>query len=814
MNERQDKAETHAPRKRALVSCDRCKLRRTRCIRANPDEPCADCKLSGLQCESKLPRKQRVYGSVETLSLRYRALESLVKGLFPQENVQDLNTIFRIAAAQNIPMPANDDYTPADIFHDSSQQLPTSGSTQQHQHQDYRQSTLHKDTQPNQPRHGKFQSSPHAGSNVPVSASNESQHNPFQEVQQPVQQHEELIPTRHGASHYFGPSSSFRLATTIRALIARCKDAHQTEVSASRSSGSSRSDPSSRALPSLRPTSTNPSDEEYIIPNVQGQQSSRSGSKRSRSQMETTNDQWEKKRRNSRPDTIADLLPSRPLSDALVSAYFDHMHILVPLYLRSMFQLKLEATYSRQAEALDDCRDIGWLICLAMVLSFGCQQLHEHDPFEAHALQLKYLSFVKTYFRKLLTTTSLSNIQALVLLSMHYHYTGQKSTSWLFIGLGARMAITMGMHRDGTNMEFDPIERNTRRQVWWSIYTFERVLCSVLGRPSVIDDGEVIMRSPDAPMLEWKGPSVDIMSCISRLTKLSYSIRQRAYFDPNTAEERSPTLIVASTLLRECDNFYSTIPRHLSAGYTHVPIDQRARILLLHIHYHYTRCVVSRDFLIQKVERNVSYLEDRSPPLSDNWEMTLALSEDCVESAHQSLQCMVAISALGTIGHSSLDLFLVFHSVMLACADFLARPTEQRDSQRDIERKAMVRAMLEYVRGMKKLAPTYNILSRIAIRFASITGVCEEPTMPDQALDQSLQSSPPGDDENMITDIQEDWFATATTNLALDFFDLSQNVGQGPSPGLAADPVYTRYTNPAREVDDWTTKALNGMHNI
>lgn len=70
----------------------------------------------------------------------------------------------------------------------------------------------------------------------------------------------------------------------------------------------------------------------------------------------------------------------------------------------------------------------------------------------------------------------------------------------------------MGMHRDATNMEFDPIERNTRRQVWWSIYSFERILCSILGRPTVIDDREVSMKIPDAPMLEQQTMSAEFMT--------------------------------------------------------------------------------------------------------------------------------------------------------------------------------------------------------------------------------------------------------------------------------------------------------------
>ena len=423
-----DKADP-APRKRALVSCDRCKLRRARCIRDNPDEPCADCKMSGVLCESKLPRKQRVYGSVETLSLRYRALESLVKGLFPQDNVQDVNTLFKLAAERSISMPASDDFRPADIFSSPTQQHPSQGS-QQHL------PTSHSAQHTFSPQIA--DSSRSTGTTSPISITKESQHNPFSEVHQPRPSNEELIPTRHGVPHYFGPSSSFRLATTIRGLVARCK-AVGGDFPIIRPSGS---DPASRASnPSLQRTSTNPSDEEYTMGGPEGRDSpaqDRRGRKRSRTQMESTNDSWEHPNEPNL-DTIGDLLPSRSLADALVSAYFDHVHVYLPLFHTSMFQFRLEATYSRRSEALKDCSDMGWLICLCLVFSFGCQQLQEHDPEQSHKLRIKYLSFVKTYFRYLMTTTSTVNVQALVLLNVHHHTVGQKSSSWLLIGLAARM---------------------------------------------------------------------------------------------------------------------------------------------------------------------------------------------------------------------------------------------------------------------------------------------------------------------------------------------------------------------------------------
>jgi proline utilization trans-activator len=443
MPPRRDKAEGSAPRKRALVSCDRCKLRRARCIRDNSDEPCADCRLAGVQCESKLPRKQRVYGSVETLSLRYRALESLVKGLFPQENVQDTNVVFAIALARNISMPDSDDFTPADIFHNSAQRpLPTQPTCIQ----EPLQSTL--PVQQSRASHLAIDQSVRSTSTSSrASTSNTGQHNPFSKVQPTSRQAEELIQTRHGVPHYFGPSSSFRLAMTVRTLSARCKATQNTKSPRHHETDSGCSDAAGRLPIALRDTSTNPSDEEYTMPDQQRSRSPvRAQKERSRSKAGTTKDSWGDTDHISKSETFADFLPSRSLADALVSAYFDHVHMFLPLFHRSIFQYQLEATYKRQSELLKDCKDTGWLICLALVFAFGCEQLQEHDPDQAHALCLKYLGVTKTYFCKLVTTTSLVSIQALLLLNLHYQARGQKSTSWLLVGLAARMVG----HRSGT----------------------------------------------------------------------------------------------------------------------------------------------------------------------------------------------------------------------------------------------------------------------------------------------------------------------------------------------------------------------------
>lgn len=392
-------------------------------MRSRPEETCADCKASGVRCEQKLPRKQRVYGSVETLSLRFRALECLVKGLFPAENVGDTDTLFKIAASRNVEMPANDDYTPAEIFKPSPQQsypTPHGGAS---------------DTIVT------FENATPAAASVTASATTASSPNPFLDRPPPSQPSEKLIPTLYGVPHYFGACSSFKLAIQIRTMVARCNALPEAR-SILRQSSFCQPDPTAAA------NSSGP------LPKLLNSQLSEDGSqmstdsrhtslhddarptKRVRTSIEQTERQIPKSSSN---ETVEDFLPPRSVAEALVAAYFDQVHMFMPLFHRSMFQFRYEQSWSRKHTLLKQNEETGWLCCLALIFAFGAQALEKHDPERARELQKKYLGYVRVCFRKLAMTTSLVNVQALMLLQLYDHNAGRRSNSFMLIGTAARM---------------------------------------------------------------------------------------------------------------------------------------------------------------------------------------------------------------------------------------------------------------------------------------------------------------------------------------------------------------------------------------
>lgn len=244
---------------------------------------------------------------------------------------------------------------------------------------------------------------------------------------------------RPGAVHHFGLSSSFRFTMTMRMLVTRHRAIPGVPLPQLPESISSHCYTSRTLEKPFRHGNKNLLDEEAPSDDRDPFDPDRAGRKRSRAQMEATSDRWEHQEGSTNSHSIGDLLPSQSLADVLVAVYFDQIHPHLPLFPRNMFQFRLEATYSRKTERLQDCVDIGWLVALALVFSFGCQRLQEHDPEQAHKLRLKYLSFTKSYLRHILMEPCLINIQVLVLLHLHFHTVGQKSSSWSAVGLAARM---------------------------------------------------------------------------------------------------------------------------------------------------------------------------------------------------------------------------------------------------------------------------------------------------------------------------------------------------------------------------------------
>lgn len=101
-------------RQRVPFACDRCIRRKQRCERTAEKDPataklppCLSCRRDRVDCTTTAQRKRRVIDRPDDVGGHYRSLLALVKGLFPDANIQDITQLNEIGKALDIEMPVN-----------------------------------------------------------------------------------------------------------------------------------------------------------------------------------------------------------------------------------------------------------------------------------------------------------------------------------------------------------------------------------------------------------------------------------------------------------------------------------------------------------------------------------------------------------------------------------------------------------------------------------------------------------------------------------------------------------------------------------
>ena len=714
-------------RRRNTLSCDYCKSRRIKCDR-NPEhqELCSNCSRKGLECRYTHPRKQRIYGSVETLSLRYRYLDSLVRGLFPNVNVEDLNTLSRIASDRNIPMPEGNENASAYDKETglSIGTLKSNASIQTHEQA--------------------IALSPKATLSTPSTPAT---------AKSRVTE-EKLYRNSHGARSYLGPCSSFAFMIRLRQLFKRqnvqnfkdqSRASFQEEFARKQYTVAIEGNITGNA-PFNEDMERVPEDYDTISKDFRKSgaqffssrqaypsdyQSQRVVSETQESAQSTTQRYLPQPLNQSHiyPATFASflgtsgLVPDHDIADKLVEAYFNQVHGNLILFHRGIFQMKYEQLW-RVDEDDKQGLDVGWLCCLFMVFVLGGL----YANVEARGkIQSSSFAYVKSRTWQLLNTSSLSSIQALMLLQLYQHSRGERNAAWMLLGCATRMAVVLGMHREGASINFSPMERELRRRVWATIFVFEQNLCLTLGRPSAMDGIDMEISTPNEALLDGGIylPAFFLEHSIG-FARLIRQIREKVYPPSSsfTLDDALPEISVVRNLLNELDNWNRNLPTHLNPTTASLATYHRRPVLLLHLAYCHAIQVITRPFLLRKVALQLSHQS------SDQMQTTLEL---CAEGLEFSRLCWTH-ALKGTLivqelwdnglldGQLWVDVYYGCDSCIILLLSILCASSISDTSDR-VPRVLSLKRMTEVVLKNAKLCTTMQVLAQITQDFARVVGI-------------------------------------------------------------------------------------------
>ncbi|KAI5917020.1 fungal-specific transcription factor domain-containing protein [Camillea tinctor] len=282
----------------------------------------------------------------------------------------------------------------------------------------------------------------------------------------------------------------------------------------------------------------------------------------------------------------------------LCQTYFDIIHVQYPFLHQQQFFQSLTRFYD------DENRDetMGFQVYMVLAISATIASRLYKVPLSGERY---YMSAMK-YFNKMPIEGSFNGLQCLLLLLVFaMHSPSVKLNLWYMNYQCIASVLDLGLQREITtsNTGISKLDQEMRTRMFWVVYTLDRTIATMMGRPIGLRDEACDLRLPEdqsdneddtAAIQDNNMGTPTHMSYAIRLFKLARINSEIKYVansvNPSTPSYAYPTIVNLYTwqdnILEQLDQWASDIPTAQSSkDYTHT-------ILLLR--YHSVRMLLLR----------------------------------------------------------------------------------------------------------------------------------------------------------------------------------------------------------------------------
>lgn len=191
------------------------------------------------------------------------------------------------------------------------------------------------------------------------------------------------------------------------------------------------------------------------------------------------------------PPEMLPAMPRREVATKLVDTYFEHCDFFSPIFSsKSDFLGMIEPLYSDAAAS--DPSLVNVRFRALAVFGTSILLLNRVDSSVPAARSESYFTAATQIFSqnpKLTCTGDLEHLTNLLFIIQYCCFASNITAAWHFIGLATRLSIELNLHKERAVVSStDQNWTNGRRWLFWSLYTFERNLCTVVGRPFSLPD--------------------------------------------------------------------------------------------------------------------------------------------------------------------------------------------------------------------------------------------------------------------------------------------------------------------------------------
>ncbi|OQO03186.1 hypothetical protein B0A48_11441 [Cryoendolithus antarcticus] len=180
----------------------------------------------------------------------------------------------------------------------------------------------------------------------------------------------------------------------------------------------------------------------------------------------------------------------------LLKDFFENFNGMFPLYHEPTFMHLVEKHYSQ-----DPYEGSGWWASLnvALAIAHRLRVMSNVVDQEEDDHAWGYLKNAMAVMSELtMRNTDLLSVQALLGMALFLQGTPNPQPSFFLTAAAIRLSHSIGLHKRGSGFNFNEVENEQRRRVFWIGYLLDKDICLRSGRPPVQDDDDMNVELPAA----------------------------------------------------------------------------------------------------------------------------------------------------------------------------------------------------------------------------------------------------------------------------------------------------------------------------
>ncbi|KAK9459915.1 fungal-specific transcription factor domain-containing protein [Lipomyces oligophaga] len=189
------------------------------------------------------------------------------------------------------------------------------------------------------------------------------------------------------------------------------------------------------------------------------------------------------------------ILPPQDVAERLISTVWSQAFIVMWFSHRPTFDRRLEELYSADPDDYTP-QQVNFLPLVYCYLAVGVLFSSESRTGESYDLAEGYKYFVAA--RNMIDITEARDtdaIQAIILMVIFLQSTARLSTCYSYVGAALRAALRLGLHRK-LAYNFNPVEAEVRKRIFWAIRKMDVHIGAMLGLPRSIDNNDIDQEDP------------------------------------------------------------------------------------------------------------------------------------------------------------------------------------------------------------------------------------------------------------------------------------------------------------------------------